>query len=54
MKNPLEEQSIWITENDARDIICFLDYFLPLDPPHEDVKRIEELVNSLLAKLKLK
>ena len=54
MTNPLQDRSVWISEKDTRDIIEHLDYFLFLDPPHEDFQRIEEIVTSLRTKLKLK
>tara|TARA_S200000501_G_C20445423_1_gene578489 strand:- start:156 stop:350 length:195 start_codon:yes stop_codon:yes gene_type:complete len=54
MTNPLQDRSVWISEKDTRDIIEHLDYFLFVDPPHEDVQRIEEIVISLRTKLKLK
>ena len=54
MTNQLEDKSVWISEKDTRDIIEHLDYFLFVDPPHENVQRIEEIVISLRTKLKLK
>ena len=54
MTNQLEDKSVWISEKDTRDIIEHLDYFLFVDPPHENVQRIEEIVTSLRTKLKLK